>query len=155
MLASFPFDLSFCISSVLSLVIHRGVPPSRQTLGCHTNFSCILVSCKFFSQNSWTPYGPGTFQFGIFFDIFLSLSCEICTRARLLVYFLISLNYVGSLLCSTSWTQISVQMFFFLVCEVLQHIFPLYFHLFDYEIDSNYFKKSCFVEIDSPFAGIC
>ena len=113
LLASFPFDLSFCIIPVLPLVIHHGVSRSRQALRCHTRFLCKLV--KLFSQNPWTPPGPGTFQFGIFCNIFFSFSCEICTHACLFypfISFLISLNQVASSLCSTSWPQISAQNVF-------------------------------------------
>ena len=113
MLARFLFDLSFCISTVFPLVIHRDVSPSRQALRCHTRFSCKLV--KFFSQNPWTPSGPGTFQFGIFFNIIFSFSCKICTCPCLFfpfISFLISLHHVASVLCSTSWLQISVQNIF-------------------------------------------
>ena len=113
LLASFPFDLSFCISTVLPLVIYRADSPSRQALRCHTRSLCKLI--KFFSQNPWIPSGPGTFQFRIFFNIFFSFSCVICTLACLffpLISFLFSLNQVAFLLCSTSWPQISVQNVF-------------------------------------------
>ena len=104
LLASFLFDFSFCISTVLPLVIHRGVFPSRQALRCYTRFLYKLVK-KFFSQNPWTPSGPGAFSF----------SYEICARASLFflfISFLISFNQVASLLCSTSWPQIAVQNIF-------------------------------------------
>ena len=102
----FIFQHKYCSS----LVIQRGVPPYRQALKCHTRFLCKLV--KFFSQNPWIPSGPGAFQFGIFFNTFFSFSCEICTRVCWFfpfIPFLIYLNQVASLLCSTSWPQISVQ----------------------------------------------
>ena len=114
-LASFPFDLSFCISTILPLVIHRGISPSRQALSCHARFLCKLQ--KFFSRNPFTPSGQGAFQFGIFFNIFFSFSCEICTRACLFfsfISFLISLNQVASLLCSTSILNICPKCFCFL-----------------------------------------
>ena len=134
-LASFLFDLSFCISTVLPLVIHRGVFPSRQALRCHTRFFYKLV--KFFSQNPWTPSGPGAFKFGILFSIFLSFSYEICARSSLFflfISFLISFNQVTSLLCSTSWPQIPVQNIFlvhqaFGSCSIM--VKPLCYHASD------------------------
>ena len=140
LLGSFPSDLSFCINTVLPLVIHHGVSPFRQSLRCHTRFLCKLV--KFFSQNPWTPPIPGAFRFGIFFNIFFSFSCEICARAYVIfpfIFFLISLNQVASLSCSISWPQISVKMFLLLVNQVLQSLLPIHFHLFAYKINPHYF----------------
>ena len=113
MLTSLPFDLSFCMRTVLPLLIHSGVSCSRQALKCHARFLSKLI--KFFSQNPWRPSGPGAFQFRIFFNIFFSFSCKICTLPCLFftfIYFLISHNQVASLLCSTSWPQIFVQNIF-------------------------------------------
>ena len=113
LLSSFPFDLSFCISTVFSLVIHCGFSASRQALRCHTSFLCKPV--KFFNQNPQTPSRPRAFQFGIFFNIIFSFPSKICTCASLFflsIYFLISLNYAESLLCFISGPQISVQNVF-------------------------------------------
>ena len=118
LLASFPFYLSFCITTVLPLVIHRVVSPSRNALRCKVflfswvflfsrfpRFLCKLV--KFFSQNLQSPSGPGSFRFGISLYLLQFLYC-----AGLLfpfISFLISLKHVASLLWSTFWPQISVQ----------------------------------------------
>ena len=49
MLSSFPFNLLFCISTVLPLIIHHGVSLSRQALRCQTRFLCKLVNYNLFS----------------------------------------------------------------------------------------------------------
>ena len=90
LLTSFPFDLSCCIAIVLPLVIHFGAFPSKQALSYYTKFLCNLL--KFFSLNPWTPSGPGAFQFGILFNIFFSLSWEVCTFTCL--FFLCVLSYI-------------------------------------------------------------
>ena len=154
LLASLPIDLSFCISTVLSLVIYRGVFPSKQGLRCHTSFLCKLV--KFFRQNPWTASGTGAFQLKIFFNIFFSFSCQTCTRACLFFLFissLISLNQVASLLCSTPWPQISVQNAFASCTSGLQYLLPLHFH--GYKINPHCFQKIYSVRTDSLFPGTC
>ena len=101
LLASFLFDLSFCISTALPLVIYCGFSPSRQALWCHTEFLCKLVN--FFRQNLWIPSCPRAFHFRIFFKIFFSFSCKICGFVHLFFPFisvLVSLNQVASLVCS-------------------------------------------------------
>ena len=86
MLASFHFDLSFCISNVLPLFIHHHISPSRLALRCQGFYVCwqnILAR----------TICPGAFQFGIFFNIFFRFSCEICNHACLffpVIYFITS-----------------------------------------------------------------
>ena len=132
LLASFSFDLSIYISTVLPLVIHSGVSPSRQALRCHTRVLCKLVT--FFSQNPWTLSGLGAFQFGIFFNIFYIP----------FIFFLISLSQVASL-CFTSWPQISVQNVF-ASCALGITISSLspHFHLFVYKNRASLFLKNLF-----------
>ena len=128
----------------------------RQAFRCHTRSFCKLV--KLFSQNPWTPSGLGAFQFGIFFNILFSFSCEICPRTYLfsihivLNFSLATLHpYYVPLLCPKYLSK----MFFLLVHQVLQSLLLLYFHLFVYKINPHYFQKTCSVGIDSPFAGTC
>ena len=90
LLTLFPFDLSFCIATVLPLVIHFGAFPSKQALSYYTKFLCNLL--KFFSQNPSIQSGPRAFQFGILFNIFFSFSWEVCTCTCL--FFLCVLIYI-------------------------------------------------------------
>ena len=140
LLVSFPFELSFCISIVLPLVIQRGVSSSRQALRCHTMFICNLV--KLFSQNPWTPYGPGAFSFGSFFNIFFSFSRKIC-----IAFVCSSHSYLSYFLLTTLHTyyvpllgpKYLSKMFLLLVSQLLQSLLPLHFHLFAYKIYPRYF----------------
>ena len=140
MLVLFHFDLSFCVSTVVLLVIHYGVSPFRQALRYHTRFLCKLV--KFISQKPWTPFGPGAFQLRISFNIFFSFCYKICTSACLFfsfISFLISLNNVAYLLCSTSWPQISEQNVFASCASGITISFLSSLHLCGYKTDAHYF----------------
>ena len=49
--------------------------------GIEVTYKVFIKVVKFFSQKPLTPSGTWAFQFGIFFNIFFSFYCKICTRA--------------------------------------------------------------------------
>ena len=92
-MAAFPFSGSFWINVIFPFVIHIGTPPTTaQVWRCSVNIECNDEN--FLNQYPWTMSEPGAFQLVIFLVVVFTFSTLILTSSWLSISLNLSL-YLG------------------------------------------------------------